>query len=158
MCCKGFNWLVSYTFVQSQLLCHKLFPEIFQSLFICQIVWRTKQRSQEFVCDSSLRWASNMQDKVNHNGLAAGIPGFSKIHDSDSNSDSSIMWFRFQCFENSMIPIPILNSVTLTSIHSDFWSANTQLPIEAIRICGPTQKTQTMYLKYLCTQMKQHYR
>ena len=26
----------------------------------------------------------------------------------------------------------------------DFWSANTQLQIEAIRSCGPTQKTLTM--------------
>ena len=28
--------------------------------------------------------------------------------------------------------------------HSDFWNANTQLQIEAIRSCGPTQKTLTM--------------
>ena len=28
--------------------------------------------------------------------------------------------------------------------HSDFWSENTQLQIEAIRSCGPTQKTLTM--------------
>ena len=41
------------------------------------------------------------------------IPGFTKIHDSDSNSDSSSKWFRFQqtrlwfrfWFQN-LIPIP----------------------------------------------------
>ena len=39
------------------------------------------------------------------------IPGFTKIHDSDSSSDSSSkwfrFWFRFQCFPKTLIPILI---------------------------------------------------
>ena len=35
------------------------------------------------------------------------ISGFTKIYDSNSNSDSSSKWFRFQCFPKNLIPILI---------------------------------------------------
>ena len=36
------------------------------------------------------------------------IQGFTKIHDSDSNSESSRKWLRFSCFhKNNLIPILI---------------------------------------------------
>ena len=47
------------------------------------------------------------------------IPGFCKIRDSKSNSDSISKWFRFW-FQHHVIPIPILIPATHTLIRESF--------------------------------------
>ena len=74
---------------------------------------------------------------------AFGFNSNSIFQDAHCINTRFTIQFNHQYFISIQFTIQ-LRSPNFISNHSDFLSANTQLQIEAIRSCGPTQKTLTM--------------
>ena len=57
------------------------------------------------------------------------IPGFTKIHDSDSSSKWFQFWLQFQCFPNNLIPILILIPASCDSDSNPIPPSQALIPI-----------------------------